>query len=129
MNEILDEYALNKEPKKIDWRYWYYLFLGLLLVGSMVSTLLAWYDVETIVGSGPIMSIIGVVYVRLGVKVNESRAKFIGWLPLIISIFWFATIYSFSMRPNDCKFNVPFSLSFATVWILLNGMVILAKRK
>ena len=123
MEEILDDQFLEEKLKRQQKSKWFYFLLSLLSVGSIISTFIAWYDVESIVGSGPLMSFIGLVFFFYLLKTNPKPMILIGLIPLAFSIFWIIMINAFSLSPNDCKTIVPLSLIFGSALILFIGIL------
>lgn len=118
MKEILDNHLFEEAVSRSRW---FYLFLALLLVGSVISTGLAWYEVESIVGSGPTMSIIGCILSIFAYYDKTKSLIWLGLIPFVISLFWWFAIEIYNLSPSDCKVNIPTSLSIATAFMLLLG--------
>ena len=127
MKEILDDHLIDQKIKRKG--FGFYFTLVLLIIGSILSSLLSWEDVETIMGTGPVMSFIGIVHFVYARKAKARVNISLGLLPLLISIIWFILINLFSLSPNDVSFTVPASLTGATFLITLIGIVVLQKRK
>lgn len=62
MKGILDEHLMDEEVPEKKAGLLYFIFLFLLIFGSIVSTFIAWEEIETIIGSGPVMSLIGITF-------------------------------------------------------------------
>lgn len=128
MRSTLDEHLLETKEENTKREKWHYVLLIILLVGYVISTVIAWYEVETIVGSGPIMSILGIIFSRIAYTMNYKSSVFLGLIPFAISIFWFIMIDINSLSPSDCQVIVPISLSVATVLAFIIGLKFISNR-
>ncbi len=124
MNETLDDHLLENTSPKRKPSQWFYFFLVVLLLGSLLSTILAWRDVENIIYYGPVMSVIGVIFSFLARGIKNQRAFLLGIVPLLVSTLLLLIIYFQDYSPSDCQFWVPVFLSTVVVGMLISGITI-----
>ncbi|MCH2044432.1 MAG: hypothetical protein MK212_09985 [Saprospiraceae bacterium] len=120
MKDILDSgfaHDIHKNKRSL----WHIIVLFLLIIGSIVSTLIAWVEIESIIGSGPIMSIIGIVFLIQNILNKEGLGMIIGAMVPAISLAWFIIIYLYSLGPSDCELIVPASLTVASTFVVVGG--------
>ena len=129
MSEILDEHLFEEKEKQERRNKVYYVLLTLVLCGFIISSLVAWYEVESIIGSGPIMSILGIIFARIAYKIADNISVFLGLTPLVISIIWYSLIEMYDLSPGESEFIIPLSLSIVTVFVIIIGLEIFRKRK
>lgn len=122
MEEILDDQFLEEKPNQHKKGKWFYFFLGIFSMGAILSSAIAWYNVESVIGSAPTMSVIGVILSLIALKNKSKRIALLGLLPFAISVFWFFMVELFSLSPSDCRINIPTSLSLASSLALYLGI-------
>lgn len=128
MSNILDE-GLASDSSPLDrQKRVFYIFLLLLVIGSCIATFVACIEVESIVVSGPVLSIVGLILFILGKRAGFKNDHYIGWIPAIISLTWLIIINGFSLSPNDCKLIVPISLLGTLVVIVLWSCAIAVRK-
>ena len=128
MKGTLDEHLIGKEERNEKREKQHSVLLILLLLGFVISTSISWYEVESIVGSGPIMSILGIIFSIITYKMKSKFSLFLGLMPLGISIFWVIMIELYNLSPGDCEFIIPLFLSLATVFAFIIGFNIFMKK-
>ena len=129
MKEILDEHLVEQDSKNAKINRWFNLGFVLLILGSIAATVIAWFEIESIIFSGPIMSLVGILFSLLAKKQKDQLSIALGLVPLVTSILWVLAINLFSLKPNDCRFIVPVSLSVVLAVILLLSLLILLRKK
>lgn len=128
MSTTLDEHLFEPENENKKIQKWYSILLVILLIGYVISTGFSWYQVETIMVSALIMSIIGIIFSIIAYKMYKRFSVFFGLIPLIISILLISIISFYDFSPGDCKFIVPLFLSVLTGIIIIIGLNILYKK-
>ena len=119
-DELLDD-NLFEEKRKPNGRVMR-IFLVLQMLGSILAILIAWYEIESIVGSGPTMSIIGLCTLLASRSIKNKRGAWIGISPLLISIFWYIIIENFNWSPGDAYWPVNTFLTIATIITIRLGI-------
>lgn len=122
MEDILDEDFLIEKSELSENRSLTKLFTYICAISFLISTILSWYKIESIILTGPILNILGLVLFYFSNKSKNKTGMLLGLIPIIIVIIWFSTIYVLSLSPKDCKLILPLSLS-----IILIGYFIYAK--
>ncbi|MEL7248991.1 MAG: hypothetical protein AAFO03_11250, partial [Bacteroidota bacterium] len=107
---------------------WFYVSTVFLILGLIVATILSWWSVETIMGTGPVVSIIGIIHLLISRKSNERINMFLGAFPLVLSVAWFIIINAYNLSPGDCRFIVPASGAIATLLVSILGFATLSVR-
>ncbi|MGB0863319.1 MAG: hypothetical protein ACPGXZ_10395 [Saprospiraceae bacterium] len=120
MSKILDEHLIEKTESPKRGKYFFSLLL-LFVIGFIIATFIAWHEVESIIVSGPLMSIVGIILAVLAKRKRDNPSFFIGLIPLSLSVFWFMAIENLNLSPNDCSFILPLSLSIAFLVVLVLG--------
>lgn len=120
MRDILDS-GFAHETYKNKKSQAYIVILFLLVIGSIGSTLFAWVEIESIIGSGPIMSIIGIIFLIQNILIKERLGIIIGAIAPAISLVWFMSILLYSLGPGDCEVIIPASLTVASTVVAIGG--------
>ena len=126
MKQILDDDFVEELTNTGRKSRWFYVSTVLLIIGSIVATILSWLEVESIIGSGPILSVIGIIHLVISRKSKERVNMFIGALPLLLSVFWVIVINALRLSPSDCQVIVPASVTLATLMIGVLGLTALS---
>jgi hypothetical protein len=117
--EVMFEPTVDK-PRARPGYFWVKLFLLLQLLTIMVSLGFAGYEVETIVGSGPVLSIVGLF---LAVASAKKQLWFSFWWGISAPVFCaavFLTIFLQSWSPSDARIPVPI---MGGMYLLVSGMI------
>ncbi|MEL6835831.1 MAG: hypothetical protein AAFP77_22720 [Bacteroidota bacterium] len=128
MKQILDDDFLEELTNSKRKSKWFYVSTVFLILGFVLATILSWWEVETIMGSGPVVSIIGIIHLLISRKSKERINMFLGALPLVLSVAWFIIINAFNLSPRDCQYIVPASGAIATLLVSILGFVALSVR-
>lgn len=128
MKEILDDDFLDEMTDSSRKSRGFYISLLLLVVGSITATVLSLVEIESIIGSGPIVSVLGIIHIITSRKSKERVNMFIGALPVILTIMWMILINAFRLSPNDCKVIVPVTLALAAFMVTVVGLVVFLAR-
>lgn len=120
--EILDDDFI--EPSKSSIRLKAYkIFIILILIGFPIATLLSWWEVESIVGSGPTLSTLGIVGIVLSSTFKNKTSVILASIPVVVSLIWLSLISLLGLSPGDVKFTVPISLTTITAIYLIWGLI------
>lgn len=120
MSNILDDNSLleaSKPPSK-----WATVFLVVLILGALIASMISWFDVESIVGSGPTVSVLGWVFFFLALGEAQPSSSMLGLTPTLVSLFWFLVIASLGLSPSDCEIMVPASLTVISLLMVRSGV-------
>ncbi|MEL6969584.1 MAG: hypothetical protein AAFZ63_09860 [Bacteroidota bacterium] len=128
MKQILDDDFLEELTNSRRKSKWFYVSTVFLILGVIVATILSWWEVETIIGSGPVVSIIGIIHLLISRKSKEWINMILGALPLVLSVGWVIVINAFHLSPRDCRFIVPASGAIATLLVSILGFATLLVR-
>lgn len=128
MKQILDEHLLDQSPKFRKKRVWFYISLGILVIGSIISTIFSWYTIMSIIISGPAMSLIGILHLIEGKVAGERKSIFMGSIPLAISLIWLGLIHVFILGPGECSTIIPASLTCLSLLILIISIQVFIKK-
>ena len=97
---------------------------SLLLLSAVIATCICWYNVESIVISGLVISIIGIIMAIIARRHKNKLGVKVGLSALFISIFCGAIILIFSLNPRDAQ--MPIS-AIVTIYTLALIYVVFAK--
>lgn len=114
MNEILDdplEYKLHAQKEKAKNIYLFSLII--LLIIFIISVLIAWINIESIIFSGPINSILGFIIIYLSIKAERKSGIWLGTYPSLVSVLSFFIIYYNSYSPREAQIPIGILISFA----------------
>lgn len=123
MKELLDdiiteEEYINRKQHRISMG----LILGQLMF-AVLATSLAFYDIQTIMGTGPVGSIIGLFVFGYANGLNISSRKKIGLSAPIFSLICFSLIFFFNWTKTSAQF--PISILMTTYTAILAVFVLL----
>ncbi len=99
---------------------------SLLLLCTVTATCICWYEVQSIVGSGPALILIGIIMVIIAKRHKNNLGVWIGLSPLFISILCSVIIMAFNLNPPDAQ--MPISV-IITIYALALIYVVFAKLK
>lgn len=124
MQEILDE--LPVEENEISIKHKRIVIGGLLVLGGFgaLATVLAIDDIETIIGTGPIGSLIGLVVYIVARKLHFPEQQKIGLSAPIFSAVCFLIIFCLDWSPGEAQ--TPISILIALYTFML-GVAILVE--
>lgn len=120
MTNLLDDNFIPQSA--FNDRKWTVTFLILLIIGAIIATVVAWMDVETIVASGPTLSVLGWLLLWFARKSPQPISRLLCWTPFLISLFWLSMIVSLDLEPRNCAIIVPASLTVVCLLMLLSGI-------
>jgi membrane-bound acyltransferase YfiQ involved in biofilm formation len=119
--DVLDENFIEKQksPARVKT---YKVFLILLIIGFPISTLIAWWEVESIVGSGPTMTVLGIVALFLCYKFKNKLSIILSIAPIGVSVIWLLAISFLHISPAEARTPVPVSLTLISIVYLILGI-------
>lgn len=95
------------------------------VIGTSVAVILSIVDVETIVGSGPILSVIGLVVAFAGLVKGNRAAILFGLSATAMSLFLFALINRLRWGPSEASLPVSIILLVYEGFMVPLGLVAL----
>ncbi len=120
MTDILDNHLFENKPKPS--KRIFRCLLVLQIVVSVLSLFFSLNDVESIVVSGPLTSLLGLLTLVAAWYIKSRSGILIGVSPILISVFWFIIIVQFNWSPNTAFFPVNSSLVLAVVLTVAFGI-------
>jgi len=130
MRNLLDEDLAFNSKRTIEEQYGkiYYTLLCFLAIGAIIATLVSCIEIESIIISGFLLSVIGIFLLLYGRKAKMGLNYLIGWIPIVMSLVWLMLISVLGLSPGDCEIVVPFSLAMALFVILIwSGFIFVEK--
>ena len=128
MEDILDQHLIQKKAPNNKHNRTFYIFAILQIIGSIIAVALAWNDVESIIGSGPTLTFLGIIVFLFARLAQNKFGMVLGFIPLFASFISFCLIFSFSLSPSDAQIPISSLLSFFLFISLLIGIVSFIKR-
>ena len=129
MNEIIDEEFLEREPEKNSFPKVFSITRILLLFGFIIAGVVSLNEIESILISGPILSLIGIVLIFLSYKRKNKLGIILGLIPIVVSASWLVIIVVNNLSPSDCETIVPTSIALIVFIVLILDRVISSKAK
>jgi len=117
--ESLFEPTLEKS-KTAPGFFWVKLFLCLQLLTTVVGVGLSIHEVETIVGSGPALAIIGILLAIVSGKRRFALPCGLGISAPVFCVAVFLTIYLRHWSPSDARIPVPV---MGGLYLLVSGII------
>jgi len=99
---------------------------SLLLLGAVITTCICWYEVQSIVASGPVLTLIGIIMAIIAKRHKNKLGVWIGLSALFISILCSVIIMAFGLNPSDAQ--LPIS-AIVTIYTLALIYVVFARLK
>jgi hypothetical protein len=129
MEDILDQHLIEKDsPNKNKHHRTFSILVILQIIGSIVGVAFAWSEVESIIGSGPSLSVFGIIVFLFARLAQNKFGMVLGFIPLLASFISFCIIFFFSLSPNQAQFPISALLSFFLFISFLLGIFSLMKR-
>jgi hypothetical protein len=116
MKEILDDHIF-KDNSKNKKHYLISLFFILELFVALTATLLAWYDIESIMITGPVGSLTGLVLFILSAKSGYKTGIAAGLSAPVFSIVCFAFIFINEWGTTQAYFPVSIVITLYTFFL------------
>jgi hypothetical protein len=116
MQELLDDILLDEEPLNIKRNLILTKAILVQLGFALLAIILAIYDITTIMGTGPIGSVIGIAVFSFAYKLGFSKRMKIGLSAPIFSAICFSIIYFFDLSKDEAYLPiVALMVSYAMV--------------
>jgi peptidoglycan/LPS O-acetylase OafA/YrhL len=123
MKELLDDIITEEQYLKMKRNRISIGFILVQLMFAVLATTLAFYDIQTIIGTGPIGSIIGLIVFAYANEPNIPSRKKIGLSAPIFSLFCFSLVFFLDWSKTSAQFPVSTLMTFYTailaVFVLL----------
>lgn len=119
-DELLDD--LLKESPPIDQQRWIFIFKVAAVIQVLAaygSTVLARIDITSILGTGPIGSVLGFITFYAARKINFKSGTYFGLSAPLLSITCFLVIAIFGISKGDAEVPVPLVLQAYSVIITI----------
>jgi len=120
--DILDDeliYDEELEPKDKKAQKWLNIFLFLQLLAAIIATSLAWFDIETILGTGPGGSVVGVIVFVMAFRLKDKPSLYIGLSAPVFALGCTLLIMILNWGPGDARIPIPIILTIYTLLLLL----------
>lgn len=119
MQELLDDFSQKKPELGASQNRFSIIFLFVQLIFVGIAVGLAFYEIETIVFSGPIGSIIGLVVFGVTYKSRLTMRKTIGLSAPIFSLICFSLIYFWEWSPSEAQEPIGILMLLYTIVIFI----------
>lgn len=129
MKDILDQHLIeNKLPNENKYRKIFYVLASLQLIGSIIAVTLAWIEIESIIGSGPILSVLGIIVFSYASLAKDTHGLILGIIPIVASCISLCAIYFLEFSPNEARIPISSLLGFFLLISLLLFIFSLMRR-
>ena len=118
-DELIYDDELDLEHKDKKAQKWLNIFLFLQLLAAIIATGLAWFDIETILGTGPGGSAVGIVVFVMARRLKDKLGIYIGLSAPILTLGCTLLIMIFNWGPGDAQMPIALILSFYTLFLLI----------
>lgn len=123
--EMLFELAQEVVPK--GQYFWVRLLLILQLMTALIGNVAAFVDVETIVASGPILSILGILVTIASLRRRFHLGLWIGMSGPAISLIIFLVIFLQHWNPSEAQKPIPILAALYVAVVCLLGLAALQR--
>ena len=97
------------------------LLLIVQFAGVAIAAIAAWIEIETIIVSGSLLSINGLLIVPLAYKRDWAGGLYLGLATSAMALFCFVLIYQLRLGPNDAQQPVSMLISWFAALYLMCG--------